>query len=398
MGRRVAIINGIPYGSTGSIVRDIKTELVQNGDEVLICLGWTKKLPASKEENVRVGSFFAKLFNMIASRITGFHGCFAVLDTHKLIKTLENFNPDIICLHILHCWNVNLPMLFKYLRKSKAKIVWTMHDCWAFTGQCPHYQMVKCDKWKMGCHNCEQYRLYPQAYLDNTRIMWALKRKWFTGIDNLRIVAPSKWMEGQIKQSFMKDYPVRVINNGINLDIFTPTNSNIRKVNGWNGKIVLLGVAFDWGKRKGLDVFNELATRLDKEKYQVVLVGLDRKNSEGINPEIQCIPKTENQKQLVEIYSAADIFVNPTREDTFPTVNMEAIACGLPVITFDTGGSPEIIGEHCGSVVECDRVDMLIQEIANMSVERPSKEVCLQRAKSFDKKTKYKEYIDYLYE
>ena len=395
--KRLAIINAVPYGSTGKIVRGIDSVAQKSGMETYVYYSWTKSLPKGNAENVEVGSFVGKLLHMGLGRITGKNGCYSRMDTRRLIKKLEKFKPDAINLHILHSWNINLPMLFSYVKKNNIPVIWTMHDCWAITGQCPHFIMAGCDKWKTGCYDCPQYRNYPSAYVDRTKKMWRLKKEWFTGVPNLTVATPSEWLGGLIKESYLKDYPVKVINNGIDLSVFKPVESNVKEKYGLEGKKILLGVAFDWGRRKGLDVFTELASRLDKEKYQIVLVGTNEEIDKALPDNIISIHKTANQVELAEIYTAADLFLNPTREDTFPTVNMEALACGTPVITFRTGGSPEIIDEKTGIVVDCDDVDAMERAIKE-SLENGTftRDNCIERAKRYDQNERFAEYVDFI--
>lgn len=395
--KRLAIINAVPYGSTGKIVRGIDSVAQKSGMETYVYYSWTKSLPKGNAENVEVGSFVGKLLHMGLGRITGKNGCYSRMDTRRLIKKLEKFKPDAINLHILHSWNINLPMLFSYVKKNNIPVIWTMHDCWAITGQCPHFIMAGCDKWKTGCYDCPQYRNYPSAFVDRTKKMWRLKKEWFTGVPNLTVATPSEWLGGLIKESYLKDYPVKVINNGIDLSVFKPVESNFKEKYGLEGKKILLGVAFDWGKRKGLDVFTELASRLDKEKYQIVLVGTNEEIDKALPDNIISIHKTANQVELAEIYTASDLFLNPTREDTFPTVNMEALACGTPVITFRTGGSPEIIDEKTGIVVDCDDVDAMERAIKE-SLENGTftRDNCIERAKRYDQNERFAEYVDFI--
>ena len=210
----------------------------------------------------------------------------------------------------------------------------------------------------------------------------------------MTIATPSQWLADLVKKSFLKDYPVKVINNGIDLSVFKPTESDFRQKNGIGDKYMLLGVADGWGARKGLDVFVELSKRLNPAKYQILLVGTNDSVDKQLPDNIISVHRTQNQKELVEIYTAADLFVNPTREENYPTVNMESIACGTPVLTFRTGGSPEILDETCGSAVVCDDIDALELEITRIAEEKPfTMENCLIRAKQFDKNERFKEYI-----
>jgi glycosyltransferase involved in cell wall biosynthesis len=223
--------------------------------------------------------------------------------------------------------------------------------------------------------------------------MWNLKRRWFTGIENMTIVTPSQWLADLVKQSYLKNYPVNVINNGIDLAVFKPTESDFRNRHGLVGKKVVLGVAFGWGERKGLDVFVELSKRLP-EDYRIVLVGTNSILDESLPADIVSIHKTQNQTELAEIYTAADVFANPTREEVLGLVNVESLACGTPVVTFKTGGSPECIDETCGSVVPCDDIDAMEKEIRRICEETPySKDACLVRAQSFDMNERFEEYV-----
>ena len=388
--KRVAIITGVPYGSTGKIAKGIAEVAKNSGMETLNYFSYTKGYKKSDREDTMVGSFFGKLFHIVRAKITGKNGCYSKKDTKKLIKKLDEFKPDVINFHILHCWFINLPMLFDYIKKNNIKVVWEFHDCWAFTGQCPHFVMAKCDKWKTGCFDCPQYREYPGAYVDKTKKMYELKKELFTGVNDMTIVTPSKWLGNLVNESFLKDYPVEVINNGIDLNIFKPTESNFREKHSLQDKKIVLGVAFGWGKRKGLDVFLELAKRLPSD-YQIVLVGTDDGVDKELPSNIISIHRTANQTELAEIYTAADVFANPTREDTFPTVNMESLACGTPVVTFKTGGSPEIIDASCGVAVDVDNVDAIYNAILNACESNAfSKEACLKRASQFDMNDKFK--------
>lgn len=328
----------------------------------------------------------------LKSRILGNYGFNSRYATKKLINELERIKPDIVHLHNLHGHNCNLTMLFSYLKEKKIKLFWTFHDCWAFTAYCPHFVMAKCELWKTECHDCPQRKFY-SWFLDRSRFLYNKKKEAVQGLD-LTIITPSQWLANQVKQSFLKDYSVKVINNGIDLTVFKPIESAFRERNGLAGKKVVLGVASIWGKGKGLDVFIELSKRLP-DKYRIVLVGTDDRVDKTIPANIISIHRTQNQTELAEIYTAADVFANPTREDTFPTVNMESLACGTPVVTFRTGGSPEILDETCGSVVDCNDIDAMEMEIRRICEEKTySKEACLERAKSFDMNDRFKDYVD----
>ena len=389
-------INTCDYGSTGKIMLSIAYRAV--GSEMSVCTfsrAW-KNQKCKQNNHTFFGSYVENGVHHVLRMITGFDSCFSVFGTKKLLKNLTAFQPDVLHLHNLHGDYINLPLLFKYIKKYNVPVVWTLHDCWAFTGHCPHFTIEKCEKWKEHCFKCPQYRKYPKSLFDNSKKMFRLKKKLFTGVKNLTIVTPSQWLADLVKQSFLKDYPIKVIHNGIDLTVFKPTPSDFRKKYGIpENKFILLGVAFGWGVRKGLDVFIELAHRLDKEKFQIVLVGTDNNVDKQLPKEIISIHRTQNQAELAEIYTAADLFVNPTREENYPTVNMEAIACGTPVVTFRTGGSPECICEKTGSVTGYNDIDAMQKEIERICETKPfSKEDCITRAKEFDENVRFKEYLE----
>ena len=394
---RVAIINSYNNGSTGKIASSIGDIASNDGIDVIKCYPkHSSNISQKKDKDFLFGNPFFYSINYYLTMLTGKHGCYQWHNTKKLINKLKDFKPDIIHLHNLHSSYVNLKMLFEYIKNYDIKVIWTLHDCWAFTGHCPYFTIAKCDKWKTGCYKCPQYKDYPKCLFDNSKKMYRLKKELFTGVENLTIVTPSEWLAGLVKQSFLKDYPVKVINNGIDLNVFKPTESDFRKkYNIPEGKFILLGVAFGWGKRKGLDVFIELEKRLDSAKYQIVLVGTDDNADKRLPSGIISIHRTQNQTELAEIYTAADLFVNPTREEVLGMVNIEANACGTPVITFDTGGSPECINEKSGMVVNCGNVNDLQKEIERIQEKMPfSKEGCVLRAMQFNENRKFSEYVN----
>lgn len=331
----------------------------------------------------------------LKSKVFGNYGFNSGKATQRMIDTLERTQPDIVHLHNIHGHDCNLEMLFTYFKGKRTKLLWTFHDCWAFTAYCPHFTMMKCEKWRSGCSDCIQRGEYSWLF-DRSGHLYEKKKALLQGLD-LTIVTPSRWLADLVKQSFLKCYPVYVINNGIDLDIFHPIESEFRIKYHLENKKIVLGVAFDWGKRKGLDVFATLADTLP-QNYQIVLVGTNDRIDKQLPHNIISIHRTQNQQELAQIYSAADVFVNPTREENYPTVNMEALACGTPVLTFRTGGSPEIIDQTCGAVVTCDDVGMLEREIVRICTDNPYPETkCVNRAGQFDKNDRFKEYLD-LYE
>ena len=378
-------------GSTGKICIGVSEILSEhNVENYILCSrsnGYHLGIPCANTNDIRIQALKSKIF--------GNYGFNSRKATKKMIGELEKIQPDVVHLHNIHGHDCNLEMLFTYFNKKKTKLVWTFHDCWAFTGYCTYFDFPKCDRWKTKCENCAKTREHSFLF-DRSSILFEKKKKLFEGLD-LTIVTPSQWLADLVKQSFLKDYPVRVINNGIDLNVFKPTKSGFREKYGLQNKKILLGVSFVWDRRKGLDVFEALSIRLP-EDYKIVLVGTSEETDKRLSGNIVSIHRTQNQKELAEIYSAADLFVIPTREENYPTVNMEALACGTPVLTFRTGGSPEILDEACGAVVDCGDVDALEREIIRIFEKKPyTEESCLKKAGSFDQNERFKEYVD-LYE
>ena len=377
-------------GSTGKICVGISNVLNMNGIENYILYSYGK---SDYPCGIKCSETMPKI-QALRSRLLGNYGFNSRKTTIRLIEELERISPEIVHLHNLHGHNCNLELLMEYIKKNKIKLIWTFHDCWAFTAYCPYFEIVRCEKWKEGCHHCVQARRY-SWFIDRSQWMYNQKKNIFSCLD-MTIVTPSQWLANLVKDSFLKEYPIRVINNGIDLNNFKPSSSELRqKYQISENKFILLGVAAQWVARKGADVFVRLSKRLDSEKMQIILVGTDDRIDQQLPEEVISIHRTSNQKELAEIYTMADVFVNPTREENYPTVNMEALACGTPVITFNTGGSPEIIDEKTGIVVECDDEDALYAAIVSLSQNGYlHREDCLKRALMFDANARFEEYVD----
>ncbi|MBQ8056709.1 MAG: glycosyltransferase [Ruminococcus sp.] len=378
-------------GSTGRICVGISEQLNAQQIENYILYssktsGYPGGLQCSTDADIKLQS--------LKSHVFGNYGFNSQKATKKMIQYLEEIKPDIVHLHNIHGHDCDLGLLFSYFKEKKQKLVWTFHDCWTFTAYCAYFSMCNCEKWKSGCFNCSQKNQFSFLF-DKSRELFDKKKKLFTGLD-LTIVTPSKWLCDVVKESFFKDYPVRVIYNGIDLDIFKPTESDFKKrYNVPMDKKIVLGVSLEWGQRKGLDVFLELSKRLDDKKYQIVLVGTNPETDKLLPDNVISIHRTESQKELAEIYTAADVFVNPTRDEVLGLVNIEAIACGTPVITFNSGGSPECIDKTCGVVIDCDDVDAAVEQIGFICTQKPfDKESCIKYAENFDKQQNFRKYLD----
>ena len=328
----------------------------------------------------------------LKSRIFGNYGFNSKTLTKKLIAKLDEIQPDIVHLHNLHGHGCNLEMLFTYFKEKNIKLFWTFHDCWAFTGYCPHFDMIGCDKWQSQCGDCPQKGAY-SFFFDKSDKLYTKKQELFTGLD-LTIITPSEWLKSQVKKSFLRKYEVKVINNGIDLDVFRPRESAFRESHGLTNEFLILGVAFNWDERKGIDVFSNLARTLPSD-CRIVLVGTDDNTRKLLPKNVITIDRTENQQELAEIYTACDLFVNATREDTFPTVNIESLACGTPVLTFNTGGSSEIIDCTCGMTVEKNDTESLRDAVLYIKENQPfTKDACVKKSAEYHKDDKFKEYTE----
>ncbi len=386
---KIAQINATcGVGSTGKICLDMSKLLTEKEIENYILYSQSSSayplgIKYMTEKEVK--------FQALKSRIFGNFGFNSRAATKRLIAHLSKINPDIIHLHNLHSHNCNLELLFDYFRKTKVKVYWSFHDCWAMTGYCTHFDMIGCDKWKSGCYNCVSKKEY-SWFFDKSSQLFNRKKNIFEGVD-ITIITPTQWLTDIVKQSFLGKVDYKILNYGLDTELFKPIDSDFREKMNLNDKKIVLGVAFGWGAKKGLDCFIELAKRLP-ENYQIVLVGTNEEVDKLLPNNVISIHKTQNQTQLAEIYTAADVFVNCTREETFGLVNIEALACGTPVITFKTGGSPESVDETCGISVPKNDIDILQREIIRVCENKPySSQACRGRALTFEKNARYQEYL-----
>lgn len=364
---KVLMINSVcGIGSTGRICTNIAQELEKQGHEVKIAYGRDAYVPEQfRKYAVRIGSDFDVRVHGVKARLRDASGFGSKKATIKFISWVKEYNPDIIHLHNIHGYFINVEILFDYLKKCEKRIIWTLHDCWSFTGHCSHYVYEGCEKWKKQCQNCRHINEYPKSFIDNSFRNFIRKKNIFSDVSNMIIVTPSEWLKYQVKQSFLKEYEIKIIRNGIDLNIFYKRVTNLKERYNLNGRKIILGVSSVWNKKKGLDYFCELSSLIDDE-YKIVLVGVDEKQRRSIPNNILCIEKTNNINELAEWYSCADVFVNPTLEDTYPTTNLESIACGTPVVTFDTGGSSESARNY-GIVVEKKSIESLYEAIKKSS-------------------------------
>lgn len=377
------------WGSTGKIAEQIGLCAQARGWESYIAYG--RMMNPSNGQLIKVGRKLDNYIHFAENRLLDNEGLSSRNATKKLIKEIENIQPDVIQLHNIHDHYLNYRLLFSYLNRTNIKVVWTFHDCWAFTGHCNHFVESGCEKWKTECGECPMRN----RFRDRSRENFLLKKTLFLANENLTIVPCSEWMAGFVRESFLKDKRIQVIHNGVDLNAFKPSAESNP-----NGKFRILAVSNVWPKSKGLADIVKLRGMLPSE-YEITVVGLNEKQVKSLPIGVIGIQRTQNVQELVSLYSSSDVLINTTYADTFPTVNLESLACGTPVITYRTGGSPEAVDENTGAVVEQGNLDELfskIIEFRNADFKGCHSEDCRQRAeKCFNKDKCFEKYIE-LYE
>lgn len=370
---KVLIINVVcGIMSTGKICTDLASSFEHNGAEVRIGYGRGSIPKEWQTKSIRIGNNLSTYVNALNARIFDNDGFSAKLATKKFLKWATKYNPDLLWMHNLHGYYINVPLLFQWIKtRPNMEVKWTLHDCWAFTGHCTYFSFVNCKKWTSGCYNCPQKMSYPKSILfDKSYEHYELKRKIFTNVSKLKIITPSVWLKKLVEKSFLSSYSVEVINNDIDKSVFKYVDNDFKKKHNITDKCMILGVASVWKKRKGLDDFLKLYTLLNKNEFSIVLVGVNRKQKKRLPSDIITIYKTNDKEELVGIYSAADFFVNPTYEDNYPTVNLEAQACGTYTITYASGGSAETIEDFKGCAVRTGDVNAIYRIIIEKSKEQ----------------------------
>lgn len=386
--------------STGRIMQEVGELAMANGWESYIAYSYGRDgVRPCASQLVPVGNKASVAWHGVVTRLTDRHGLSSDGATRAFIERIKEIKPDIVHIHNIHGYFLNYKLLFEYLSKSGIPVVWTVHDCWLYTGHCYYYSFVQCDKWQNGCGGCPQQRAFPTSWLiDRSARNYCDKKAAFTSMpkDKMTIVPVSQWIGGELEKSFLSGYPMQVIHNGIDLEIFKVYDAaEVRERYKLGDKKIILGVASIWSREKGVDDFVKMAPMLNDDEV-IVLVGVDENTRKLLPDSIVSIARTENIGQLAQLYSAAEAFVNPTWQDNYPTVNLEAIACGTPVVTYRTGGSIEAVTEATGVVVEQGDVAGLLKAVRGISARgkefyRPR---CREYAlKHFDKKDRYADYI-----
>ncbi len=348
---RVVQINTFSNKATGSIMKGIHHQLKLNGHESYMI--WGRGKSGNSDAEISIEDKIGVKLHGIYTRITDKTGFASNNETRHLLVDLDKIRPHIVHLHNIHGYYLNIELLFAYLKKNNIKVVWTLHDCWPITGHCAYFSMIGCEKWKTGCYSCPQKKTYPSSYLiDNSKWNWNKKKEVFSNVD-IHIVTVSEWLRSIVLQSYLGTYPIRTIYNGINLTTFRHVDSNIKCELGIGNKFMILGVASEWTERKGLDDFVSLSKSISEE-YYIVLVGLSKRQIKQLSNyrNIIALERTDSIEELVELYSAADVFVNASMEETMGMTTIEAMTCGTPAVVYNVTALPEIMSECSDNIVE----------------------------------------------
>lgn len=389
MSRKLLQINVTAnWGSTGRIAEEIGVAAINAGWKSYIAYG--RQCNPGKSQLIKIGSQVDVYRHVLLTKLFDRHGLASKHATRKFISIVTNLKPDLVHLHNIHGYYLNYPVLFDFLKACKIPVVWTLHDCWAFTGHCAYFSSIGCEKWKEKCGNCKLLSSYPVSLFDNSIKNLVLKKHYFGECHDMTLVPVSDWLKGLVLESFLARNDIHTIHNGIDTNVFKPNKRNN------SGKFIILGVANKWEQRKGLSSFYELRKELD-DYYDIVLVGLSKKQIKSLPKGIKGIERTNSVEELAELYSMADAFVNPTYEDNFPTTNIEALACGTPVITYDTGGSPEAVDKSTGFVVDKGDIAGIVDAIGAIKERGRDywRKACRHRAEQcFNKDRQYEQYIE----
>lgn len=359
---KIVAINTVAevYNAPGRIMTDICRAINDNGGDALAVYG--RGEPPLGINSYHMGGKFDFYSHTLKSRITDSEGLHSVVATRKMLDEVERFEPDIVHLHNLHGHYLNYRLLFDWLKTTGVPVVWTLHDCWAFTGHCAYYSSVKCNGWLTGCKQCKHIREYPRSYIDRARYNFAKKTDVFTSLDRLTIVPVSQWLANEVASSFLNKYSVKVIPNGIATDIFRRVPAEFR-----SRTFRILGVASNWENRKNLQFFIDLA--YNSPTAIVYLAGrLSRKQRKKLPKNILLVGEVKDCQEMAHVYSSVDMFINASDSETFGMTTIEAMSCGLPVIVNNTTALPEVIAGDSAFVTDIrdkKKVLTLIEKIKN---------------------------------
>lgn len=379
-------------GSTGKIVADLDEVIKSSGNESYILCGYSH---ISRDNLYVMGKgkvSFAVRKDLLLSRMSGTMGYRYTNATKNAVEWIDQIKPDVIHIHNIHGDWINLELFFDYIKSRHIRVVWTLHDCWSFTGRCSHFELNNCYQWRDGCIKCRYKDIYPITYFfDKSCKMWQDKKKWFSDLNMAYIVTPSKWLAEHVKESYLKNYPLFVIPNGIDVEKYRP-----KERKSGNSKKIILGVASSWNRKKGFYEFLKLNEMIDHEKYKIILVGLNKKQLQMLPDSIEGIMRTNNEQELIGLYQKADVFINPSLEETLGMTTIEAMACGIPVITYNRTATPEPVGTNCGIVVQNNTPESLFEAMIQiMQSDINYKECCRNHVlRYYNKNLNYNRYME----
>ena len=396
MKKTIVIINvAINWGSTGRIVEDIGKLANSNGWSVYIAHGARYKNPTILN-SIQLSSFAGEVIHYFNSTLFDAQGLGSRYATKRFIEQLDALHPDLIHIHIIHGCFINYPLLFQYLMTHDIPVVWTLHDCWAMTGHCVHFERTHCERWKTQCGPCPQIHDFPASYLlDRSRRNYALKKELFTALNKMRVTTVSTWLKNRAAQSYLNKYPIDVVPNGIDTSLFVNTGGSIRDRLKIGDKKLLLAVASGFDGRKGINDYVALSRILPCD-FQLLLVGANDKDRRMLPDNVISMGRTRDVEELVAYYSAADALLSLSYEETFGLTIIEAMACGTPAIVYDNTAQPELITPDTGRIVPTGNIDALKDTIIAMCSIPKSEfsHACRKRAEQFDERMIYQKYLD----
>lgn len=381
-------------GSTGTIVRDLKECCEEHGIECYVAYALTDE---KVERGYKIGNWFFNKLHALLSRIAGKQAYFSYIPTLWFIHYIKKLQPDVVHLHNLHSNYINLPIFLKYLAKNNVRTIITLHDCWWYTGGCYYYTAAVCSKWLDKCGKCpKRFFETPAYFIDKSAEILNDKKKYLLAIPRLYFVGVSDWISNEARKSFLASKTIMTIHNGIDLSVFKPTPSDLREKLGLTGKYVILGPASKW-----LDPINSVALnyfiKVMRDDEVLLLFGTLSSYVNGLSEKVKLYGYTKNRQELAALYSMADIFVNVSREDTLSLINVEAQACGTPIITFDATGPKETVDEENSLSVPVGNYERLydcVQCIRLRAGDGTSSNCREFISQKFSKTDKFKEYIN----
>lgn len=395
MSKKLLIIgSSLNYGSPGHICEELGLMAKEDGWDVFQAHGLKYSRP-SKLKTYAVCSRFGEFKHTLGSLIFDSHGLWSAKETHKLVEWIEEISPDVIHLHNLHGYFLNYEILFDFLSKYNRPVIWTLHDFWPITGHCAHFDYIGCDKWKTECRHCPQSSSYPKAIIDQSHRNFLKKKTSFTSICDLIITPVSNWVGSLVGQSFLSKYPIRPIYNGVDLDVFKPTASNLKSQLGISDKFILLGVASPWYEMKGIKDYFALNEILPSD-FQIIMIGLTKAQIQRLPKGIIGIERTGNQVELAQYYSTADVVLNLSYQETFGMTTVEGMACGTPGIVYNRTASPELVSDETGYIVEAGDIRSILEycEKIKLMGKNSFSLPCRKRTEElFDKSIQFKKYI-----